>query len=99
MICTCPNIPTTTYVYLLLLLAVIYSPAVFAAETKMPERPTKIIPARCDLKERETSAQGQFVCRYICNNPDKSKIALVYSNSGLSQCRTAIERTLKVVIK
>ncbi len=65
----------------------------------LPERPTKIIPARCDLKERETSAQGQFVCRYICNNPDKSKIALVYSNSGLSQCRTAIERTLKVVIK
>jgi len=77
----------------------IFSRAVFAAETKMSKRPTKIIPASCDLKERETSPQGQFVCRYVCNNADKSKIALVYSSSGLSQCRSAIERTIKVVIK
>ena len=91
--------PPTTYVYLLLLLTAISSPAVFAADTKLPERPTKIIAASCDLQERETSPQGQFVCRYVCNNTDKSKIALVYSSSGLSQCRTAIERTLKVVIK
>ena len=91
--------PPTTYVYLLLLLTALYSPLVFAAETKLPERPTKIIGASCDLKERETSPQGQFVCRYICNNADKSKIALVYSSSGLSQCRTAIERSIKVVVK
>jgi len=91
--------PTTTYVYPLLLLTAVSSSAVFASETKLPERPTKIVSASCDLKERETSAQGQFVCRYICNNADKSKIALVYSSSGLSQCRSAIERTMKVVIK
>ena len=91
--------PTTTNVYLLLLLTAISPAAVFASETKMSERPTKIISASCDLQERETSPQGQFVCRYVCNNTDKSKIALVYSSSGLSQCRTAIERTLKVAIK
>ncbi len=90
----------TYFVYLFLLLGASAIPvASFAAETKLSERPTKLINANCDLEERETSPQGQSVCHYVCSNPDKTKVAVVYSSSGLSQCRTAIERTLKVVIK
>jgi hypothetical protein len=80
-------------------LAVATSVPVLAAGGKLPERPTKLISTACDLHEQETAQQGQSVCRYLCRNPDKTKVALVFSSSGLSQCRTPIERTIKVVIK
>jgi hypothetical protein len=70
-----------------------------ASEGKLPDRPTKLVSAACDLSEQETAPQGQSVCRYLCRNPDKTKVAVVFSSSGSSQCRTPIERTIKVVIK
>ena len=69
------------------------------AETKLPTRPTKLINTSCDINEQEIAAQGQAVCRYICRDTDKTKIAVVFSNSGMSQCRSPIDRTIKVVIK
>ena len=80
-------------------LAVAASVPALATGGKLPERPTKMISTACDLHEQEPAQQGQSVCRYLCRNPDKTKVALVFSSSGLSQCRTPIERTIKVVIK
>lgn len=71
----------------------------WAADTKLANRPTKLISASCDINEQETSPTGLSVCHYLCKDPDKTKVSVVYSSSGSSQCRTPIERTLKVVIK
>ncbi len=73
--------------------------AAFPADTKLPDRPTKLINVSCDISEQELSPKGQAVCRYVCRDADKTKVALVFSSSGSSQCRSPIERTIKVVIK
>ena len=81
------------------LLAAITTASAYAAETKLPVRPTKIINTACDIDEQEITAKGQSVCRYLCRDPDKTKVAVVFSSLGTSQCRTPVARTIKVAIK
>lgn len=66
-----------------------------ATPTPMPPKPFRIIDAVCDVAESEISAQGQFVCRYVCRDPDQTKVSVVYSTSGSGQCRTPINRKIK----
>jgi hypothetical protein len=80
-------------------LAVVAAASAYAAESKLPVRPTKIITTWCDINEQEITAKGQSVCRYLCRDPDKTKVAVVFSSSGTSQCRTPVARTIKVAIK
>jgi hypothetical protein len=69
------------------------------AATPMPVKPFRIIDTTCDIAESETSAQGQFVCQYICRDPDHTKVAVVYSNAGSGQCRTPVNKKIKQTIK
>jgi len=88
-----------TIFFTLSFLALMTADCAHGSNGKLPDRPTKLISAACDLNEQEISTQGQSICRYLCRDPDKTKLAVVYSSSGSSQCRTPITRTLKVVIK
>ena len=74
-------------------------PAPTPKPAAMPPRPFRVIDTVCDVAVSEISAQGQFVCRYVCRDPDHTKVALVYSSSGTGQCRTPIDRKIKQYIK
>ncbi|MFM6991628.1 MAG: hypothetical protein ACKOWD_10105 [Rhodoferax sp.] len=73
--------------------------ALAIAATPTPPKPFRIIDTVCDVAESEISAQGQFVCQYVCRDPDHTKVAVVYSTSGNGQCRTPIARKIKQTIK
>jgi hypothetical protein len=64
----------------------------------MPPRPFRIINSVCDLSENEISPGGQFVCRYVCRDRDKTKASVVYSTSGTGQCRTPVNLNIKQYI-
>jgi hypothetical protein len=92
-------IPKPTPASLFVLLAGFGALQAYAADTKLPERPTKMVTTACDINEQEITPKGQAVCRYLCRDRDKTKVAVVFSSSGTSQCRTPVERTIKVAIK
>ncbi len=74
-------------------------PAPAPKPAPVPPKPFRIIDTVCDVAESEISAKGQFVCQYVCRDPDHTKVAVVYSSSGTGQCRTPIERKIKQYIK
>ena len=73
--------------------------ALAAPPVPMPVKPTRLLDTVCDVSASETSPKGQFVCQYVCRDPDHTKVAVVYSNSGSGQCRTPINKTIKQTIK
>jgi hypothetical protein len=40
-----------------------------------------------------------LVCQYVFRDPDHTKVAVVYSNSGSGQSRTPVKKTIKQTIK
>jgi hypothetical protein len=81
-------------------LAVTLSASALAAPpVPMPDKPFRLLDTVCDASESEISPKGQFVCLYVCRDPDHTKVAVVYSNSGSGQCRTPINKTIKQTIK
>jgi len=60
-----------------------------------PARSFQMIDAVCDVDGNETGPKGQFVCQYVCRDRDRTKLAIVYSNSGSGQCRSPINRSIK----
>jgi hypothetical protein len=60
-----------------------------------PPKSVRIIDTVCDSADSGVSPQGQFVCHYVCRDPDHTKVAVVYSTSGSGQCRTPINRKIK----
>jgi hypothetical protein len=79
-------------------LALMACAAVLAEETK-GARPFKIIDAKCEVASSEVSATGLFVCQYVCNDTDNTKVAVVYNTSGGGQCRTPIKKKIRQYIK
>jgi hypothetical protein len=69
------------------------------AATPMPVKPFRIIDTTCDMASSEISPQGQFVCQYVCRDPDHTKVAVVFGNAGAAQCRTPIDKKIKQTIK
>ena len=65
----------------------------------MPARAFQVIDAVCDADSSETGPKGQFVCQYVCRDRDRTKLAVVYSNSGSGQCRSPISRKIKQYTK
>ena len=64
------------------------------------KKPTRIIDAVCDFDSSEIVAEkGQFVCLYICRDPDHSKMFQVYSNSSIGKCPTPLKTKIKQTIK
>ena len=64
------------------------------------KKPTRIIDAVCDFDSSEIVAEkGQFVCLYICRDPDRSKLFQVYSNSSIGKCPTPLKTKIKQTIK
>jgi len=75
------------------------APAPAPKPAAMPPRPFRIIDTVCDVADSEISPKGQFVCQYVCRDPDHTKVAVVYSSSGTGQCRTPIDRKIKQYTK
>ena len=75
------------------------SSALAAPPVPMPVKPFRLLDTVCDVSSSEVSPKGQFVCQYVCRDPDHTKVAVVYSNSGSGQCRTPINKTIKQTIK
>ena len=73
--------------------------AVVLAEEKKGGKPFKIIDAECEVASSEVSATGLFVCQYVCNDTDHTKVAVVYNTSGAGQCRTPIKKKIRQYIK
>ena len=69
------------------------------AATPMPVKPFRIIDTTCDVASKEISPTGQLVCQYVCRDRDHTKVAVVFSTSGSSQCRTPIDKKVKQTIK
>jgi hypothetical protein len=81
-------------------LAVALSASALAAPpVPMPVKPFRLLDTVCDAAESEISPKGTFVCQYVCRDPDHTKVAVVYSNSGSGQCRTPVKKTIKQTIK
>jgi len=72
-----------------------------AADSKaMAKKPFRIIDAVCDFDSSEVVAEkGQFVCQYICRDPDHSKMFQVYANSSIGKCPSPIKTKIKQTIK
>ena len=73
--------------------------ATVLAEEKKGAWPFKIIDAECEVASSEVSATGLFVCQYVCNDADHTKISVVYNTSGGGQCRTPIKKKIRQYIK
>jgi hypothetical protein len=64
------------------------------------KKPFRIIDAICDFESSEIAAErGQFICLYICRDPDRSKLFQVYSNSAIGKCPTPLRTKIKQTIK
>ena len=64
------------------------------------KKPFRVIDAVCDFDSTEIAAEkGQFICLYICRDPDHSKMFQVYSNSSIGKCPTPIKTKIKQTIK
>ena len=72
-----------------------------AADSKaMAKKPFRVIDAVCDFDSSEVVAEkGQFVCQYICRDPDHSKMFQVYANSSIGKCPSPIKTKIKQTIK
>ena len=66
----------------------------------MAKKPFRVIDAVCDFESSEVAAEkGQFICLYICRDPDHSKMFQVYSNSAIGKCPTPLKTKIKQTIK
>jgi hypothetical protein len=64
------------------------------------KKPFRIIDAVCDFDSKDIAPEkGQFICLYICRDPDHSKVFQVYSNSSIGKCPTPIKSKVKQTIK
>lgn len=64
------------------------------------KKPFRVIDAVCDFNSTEIAAEkGQFICLYVCRDPDHSKMFQVYSNSAIGKCPTPIKTKIKQTIK
>lgn len=64
------------------------------------KKPFRIIDTVCDFDSKDIAPEkGQFICLYICRDPDHSKVFQVYSNSSIGKCPTPIKSKVKQTIK
>ena len=64
------------------------------------KKPFRIIDAVCDFDSKDIAPEkGQFICLYICRDPDHSKMFQVYSNSSIGKCPTPLKTKIKQTIK
>lgn len=64
------------------------------------KKPFRIIDAVCDFDSKDIAPdKGQFICLYICRDPDHSKMFQVYTNSSIGKCPTPIKSKIKQTIK
>ena len=66
-----------------------------APSAQSPAKHFQMIDVVCDVDSSETGPKGQFICQYVCRDRDRTKFAVVYSNSGSGQCRSPVSQKIK----
>jgi len=86
--------------FLLVGIALAVGGAVAEDKKAMTKKPFRIIDTVCDINSSEIAAEkGQFICVYVCRDPDHSKLFQVYSNSSFGKCPTPLKSKIKQTIK
>ena len=94
------NFTTRWKAALLVGMALAVGSAVAEDKKAMAKKPFRIIDAVCDFNSSEIAAEkGQFICLYVCRDPDHSKLFQVYSNSSFGKCPTPLKTKIKQTIK
>lgn len=81
-------------------LALALSGAALAADKDKAKKDYRIVSAKCNLDTRETSETGMGLtaCRYVCEDPDKTKISRVFMSST-AVCAKTVEEKVKQLIR
>lgn len=81
-------------------LALVLSGAALAADKDKAKKDYRIVSAKCNLDTRETSETGMGLtaCRYVCEDPDKTKISRVFMSST-AVCAKTVEEKVKQLIR
>jgi hypothetical protein len=99
-ICMTQRLRTRRKTLLLVGIALAVGGAVAEDKKAMTKKPFRIIDTVCDFNSSEIAAEkGQFICVYVCRDPDHSKLFQVYSNSSFGKCPTPIKSKIKQTIK
>ena len=94
------NFTTRWKAALLVGMALAVGSAVAEDKKAMAKKPFRIIDAVCDFNSSEIAAEkGQFICLYVCRDPDHYKLFQVYSNSSFGKCPTPLKTKIKQTIK
>ena len=99
-ICMTQKLGTRWKTFLLVGIALAVGGAVAEDKKAMTKKPFRIIDTVCDINSSEIAAEkGQFICVYVCRDPDHSKLFQVYSNSSFGKCPTPLKSKIKQTIK
>ena len=99
-ICMTQKLGTRWKTFLLVGIALAVGGAVAEDKKAMTKKPFRIIDTVCDFNSSEIAAEkGQFICVYVCRDPDHSKLFQVYSNSSFGKCPTPLKSKIKQTIK
>jgi hypothetical protein len=72
----------------------------WAADKDKAKKDYRIVSAKCNLDTRETSESGMGLtaCRYVCEDPDKTKVSRVFM-SATAVCAKSVEEKVKQLIR
>ena len=72
----------------------------WAADKDKAKKDYRVVSAKCNLDTRETSESGMGLtaCRYVCEDPDKTKISRVFM-SATAVCAKSVEEKVKQLIR
>jgi len=81
------------------LLAIAVGGTAWAVDAK-GKKDYRVISAQCNLDGRDTSGSGMGLttCRYVCEDPDKTKVSRVFL-SATAVCSKVIEEKVKQLIR
>lgn len=81
-------------------LGILLAGAVCAADKDKVKKDYRVISAKCNLDTRETSESGMGLtaCRYVCEDPDKTKVSRVFM-SATAVCAKSVEEKVKQLIR
>ncbi len=72
----------------------------WAADKDKAKKDYRVVSAKCNLDTRETSESGMGLtaCRYVCEDPDKTKVSRVFMSST-AVCAKSVEEKIKQLIR
>ena len=82
------------------IVAVALAGSAWSADKDKAKKDYRVVSAKCNLDTRETSETGMGLtaCRYVCEDPDKTKVSRVFM-SATAVCAKTVEEKVKQLIR